>query len=89
VGISLSVQCLCLFINLAPILDDIFSCVIIKKVDAAAPVSAVLINSLTGGERRTLKRLPGGKPYVFHFDGLEPERHYALRFEGVENAASR
>lgn len=52
-------------------------------------MSAVLVNSLTGGERRTLKRLPGGKPYVFHFDGLEPERHYALRFEGVENAASR
>jgi hypothetical protein len=62
---------------------------LLSEVDAASPVAAVLVDSLTGGERRLLRRLPANKPFVFTFEGLAPARHYVLRFEGVENAASR
>jgi hypothetical protein len=52
-------------------------------------VAAVLVDSLTGAEKRQLRLLPAGKPFCFCFQGLTPDRHHLVRFEGVENAHDR
>ena len=49
----------------------------------------MLVETLTGGERRQLKLLPANRPFPYLFEDLTPERHYLIRFEGVENADTR
>jgi hypothetical protein len=65
------------------------SAVVLLEVDAQAPVTAILVDSLSGAERRQLRLLPSRRPFPFYFEGLVPARHYVLHFEGVENADSR
>ena len=63
--------------------------VVLVEVDAEAPVACILVDSLTGSERRQLKLLPANRPFAFKFESLSPGRHFVVRFEGVENGADR
>ncbi|TMW63761.1 hypothetical protein Poli38472_002702 [Pythium oligandrum] len=69
--------------------DDIsvsFSVPILLEVDTYARVTCVVTDSLMNGDIRVSQDLPSGNPTIFPIHGLQSQRRYVYRFEGISNS---